>query len=141
MIDPSMPQSCLENLAQSHDFLVHGVMRQWLAAKSLAFFQPTDTVLVDLARGDFRKHHVAEERDQVAVRTRVLSTRIGRAPLSLRDDVEFAQVQLTRFAEQFPAFQLTVAELAAQLQIPVSCNFLCLRETVFFRGRASILSD
>jgi len=31
----------------------------------------------------------------------------------MRDDVEFAQVQLTRFAEQFPAFQLTVAEFAA----------------------------
>src|SRR5450756_348274 len=140
MIDPSMPQSCLENLAQSHDFLVHGVMRQWLAALSLAFFEPTDTILVDFARGDCRKHHVAEERDQMAICTRVLSARVGRAPFSLRDDVEFPQVQLTCFAEQFSAFQLTVAELAAQLQIPVFCDFLCLRKTVFFRGRASILS-
>src|ERR1700679_3304368 len=117
MIDPSMPQSCLEDLAQSHDLLVHGVMRQRLAALSLAFFEPTDSILVDFARGDFREHHVAEERDEVAICTRVLSARIGRAPFSLRDDVEFSQVQLTRLAEQFPAFPLTVAELAAQLQI------------------------
>ena len=115
MIDPSMPQSCHKNLAQSHDLLVHGVMRQRLAALSLAFFEPTDSILDDFARGDFREHHVAEERDEVAICTRVLSARIGRASFSLRDDVEFAQVQLTRFAEQFPAFQLTVAELAAQL--------------------------
>jgi hypothetical protein len=33
--------------------------------------------------------------------------------LSLRDDVKFAQVQLSRFAEEFAAFQLTAAEFAA----------------------------
>lgn len=135
-----MPQSCHKNLAQSHDLLVHGVMRQRLAASRLAFFEPTDSILVDFARGDSREHHVAEERDEVAIRTHVFSARIDRVPFPLREDVEFAQVQLTRFAEQSPAFQLSVAELAAQLQIPIFCNFLCLRETVFLRGRASILS-
>jgi len=25
MVDPSVPQSCFEDLAQRHDFLVHGV--------------------------------------------------------------------------------------------------------------------
>jgi hypothetical protein len=31
MIDPSMPQSRLEYLAQRHDFLMHGVVRWRLA--------------------------------------------------------------------------------------------------------------
>jgi hypothetical protein len=70
----------------------------------------------------------------------VLSASIGRAALSLRHDVKFAQVQLRSFAEQFAAFQLTVAELAAQLQIPVFRELLRFREAVFFGGCAPILS-
>ncbi len=141
MVDPSVPQSCFEDLAQRHDFLVHGVMRRRFAASSPAFFKPVNAIFIDFASRDLGKHHAAEKRDQVTICTRVLSARIGRAPLSLRDDVEFAQGQLSRFAEQFSAFQLTVAELAAQLQIPVFCDFLCLREAVLFGGCAPILSS
>ena len=100
---------------------------------------PVNAICIDFASRDLGKHHTAEKRDQMTICTHVLSARIGRAPFSLRDDVEFAQIQLSRFAEQFPAFQVAVAEFAEQLQIPVFCDFLCLRETVFFRGRASIL--
>src|SRR5882757_9048671 len=76
----------------------------------------------------------------MAICTRVLSARIGRTALSLRHDVEFAQVQLRSLAEEFAAFQLTVAELAAQLQVPVFCELLCLREAVFFGSGAPVLS-
>src|ERR1035441_5852957 len=101
MIDPSMPARRFENLAQRDDFLVRGVMRWRFAAHSVAFFKPMDTVFVDLASRDLGKHHAAKKRNQVAICTRVLPARIGRTPLSLRDDVEFAQVQLSRFAEEF----------------------------------------
>src|ERR1039458_6732912 len=140
MVDPSVPQSRFENLAQRDDFLVRGVMRWRFAAHSVAFFKPMDTVFIDLASRDLGKHHAAEKRDQVAICTRVLSARIGRAPLSLGDDVEFAQVQLSRFPEQFAAFQLAAAEFAAQLQIPVFCEFLCLREALLWSLCASIPS-
>src|ERR1017187_4537789 len=140
MVDPSVPQSRFENLAQRDDFLVRGVMRWRFAAHSVAFFKPMDTILIDLASRDLRKDHAAEERDEMTVGTRVLSARVGCTPLSLRHDVELAQVQLRRLAEQFAAFQLTVAELAAQLQVPVLCELLCLRETVFFGSCAPILS-
>ena len=40
-----------------------------------------------------------KKRDQVTFCMRMLSACIGRAPLSLRNDVEFAQVQLSSFAE------------------------------------------
>jgi len=76
----------------------------------------------DLTSGDFRKHQAAEERNQVAVCTRVLSARIGGAPLSLRDDVELTQIQLRGFAEQLAAFQITVAKFTSELQIPISAN-------------------
>ena len=72
-----------------------------------------DAVFIDLASGNLWKNHAAEEWNQVSVCPGVLSARIGRAPLSLRHDVEFAQVQLRGFAEQFSALQLAVAELAA----------------------------
>jgi hypothetical protein len=49
MVDPSVPQSRFENLAQRDDFLVRGVMRWRFAAHSVAFFKPMDTVSVDLA--------------------------------------------------------------------------------------------
>src|SRR6266700_7888030 len=76
----------------------------------------------------------------MAIGTRVLSARVFRAALSLRHDVEFAEVQLRSFAEQLAAFQLTVAELAAQLQIPVFRELLRFREAVFFSRGAPILS-
>ena len=92
MVDPSVPQSRFENLAQRDDFLVRGVMRWRFAAHSVAFFEPMDAVFVDLASRDLKKQNVAKKGDQVAICTRVLPARIGRTPLSLRDDVEFAQV-------------------------------------------------
>src|SRR5260370_40532799 len=110
MIDPSVPQGRFENLAQRHDFLMHGVMRRRLAAHRLTFLKSMDAIFIDLARRDLRKNHVAEERDEMAIGTRVLSARIGRVALSLRHDVEFAQVQLRSFTEQFATFQLTIAE-------------------------------
>src|SRR5271154_1723532 len=119
MIYPSMPQSCLENLAERHDFLMHGVARWRLATHSLALFEPMDAILVDLACRDLRKHHVPEEWDQVTIRTRVLSASIGWTTLSLRDDVEFTQVQLCSFAKHLPAFQLAVAKFTSKLQVPV----------------------
>src|ERR1019366_2696074 len=140
MIDPSVPQSRFENLAQRHDLLVHGVMRWRLAAQRSTSLKAMDAIFIDLASRDLRKDHAAEERDEMTVGTRVLAARIGRAALSLSHDVELAQVQLRSFAEQFAAFQLTVAELAAQLQVPVLCELLCLRETVFFGSCAPILS-
>jgi hypothetical protein len=124
VIDPSVPQSRFENLAQRHDFPVHGVMRWRLAAHRLSFFKAMDAIFIDLASRDLGKNHAAEERDEMAIGTRVLSARIGRATLSLRHDVEFAQVQLRSFAERLAALQLTVAELASQLQIPVFCELL-----------------
>lgn len=99
-----MPQSCLEYLAQRHDFLVHGVMRRRFATRSPGFFKPVNTIFVDFASRDLGKHHGTEKRDQMTIGTRVLSARIGRTPFSLRDDVEFAQVQLSRFAEKFSLF-------------------------------------
>jgi hypothetical protein len=92
MIDPSVPQSRLENLAQRHDLLVHGVMRWRLAAQRLTFLKAMDAIFIDLASRDLGKDHAAEERNQVAVCPRVLSACIGRAPLSLRHYVEFAKV-------------------------------------------------
>lgn len=70
----------------------------------------------------------------------MLSARIFRAALSLRHDVKLAQVQLRSFAEQLATLQLTVSELAAQLQIPVFREFLCFREAVFFGDGAPVLS-
>src|ERR1035441_3603136 len=89
--DRAIPKVGLKNLAQRDDFLVRGVMRRRFAAHSVAFFKPMDTVFVDRASRDLGKHHAAETRNQVAICTRVLPARIGRTPLSLRDDVEFAQ--------------------------------------------------
>jgi hypothetical protein len=63
MIYPSMPQGCLKNLAESHDFLMHGVARWGLAAHSLALFEPMDAILVDLARRNLRKDHGPKERN------------------------------------------------------------------------------
>jgi hypothetical protein len=88
MIYPSMPQSCLENLTECHDFLVHSVARWRLATHSSAFFKPMDAVLIDLACRDLRKHHAPEKWDQVTICTCMLSASIGLATLSLRDDVE-----------------------------------------------------
>src|SRR6266702_2673324 len=84
MVDPSMPQSRFENLAQRHDFLVHGVMRRRLAAHRLTFLKAMDAIFINLASRDLGKDHAAEERNQVAICPRVLSARIGRATLSLR---------------------------------------------------------
>jgi hypothetical protein len=44
MIDPSVPQSRFENLAQRHDLLVHGAMRGRLAARRLALFKSMDAI-------------------------------------------------------------------------------------------------
>jgi hypothetical protein len=140
MIDPSVPQSRFENLAQRHDFLMHGVMRWRLAAHRLSFFKAMDAIFVDLASIDLRKKHVAEERHEMPIGASVLSTRVGRIPLSLRHDVEFTQIQFRGFSERLAALQLTVAELAAQLQIPVFSELIRFRETVFFRSGAAILS-
>jgi hypothetical protein len=106
---------------------VHGVARWRLAMHSLALFEPMDAVLIDLACRDFRKHHAPEEWDQVTICTCMLSTSIGWTTLPLRDDVEPTLVQLRSFAEQFPAFQFTVAKLTSELQVPVLCELLCLR--------------
>src|ERR1700679_1115784 len=99
MIDPSVAQSRFEDLAQRHDFLVHGVMRRRLATLRLALFKAMDAIFIDLASRDLWKNHAAEEWNQVAVCPCVLSARIGRTALSLRHDVEFAQVQLRSFTE------------------------------------------
>jgi hypothetical protein len=56
------------------------------------FLKLMDGIFIDLASRDLGKDHAAEERNQVAVCPRVLSARIGRAELSVRHDVEFAQV-------------------------------------------------
>jgi len=76
----------------------------------------------------------------IAIGTRVLSARIFRAALSLCHDVKLAQVQLRSFSEQFAGFQMTVAEFAAQLQIPVFRELLRLRGAVFFGSGAPVLS-
>jgi hypothetical protein len=74
-------------------------MRWRLATLRLALFKAMDAVFIDLAIGNLWKNHAAEEWNQVSVCPCLLSARIGWTALSLRHDVEFAQVQLRSFAE------------------------------------------
>jgi hypothetical protein len=48
MIDPSVSQGRFENLAQRHDFLMHGVMRLRFAEHRLAFFKPMDAIFIPI---------------------------------------------------------------------------------------------
>ena len=77
MIDPSVPQSRFENLAQRHGLLVHCAMRWRLASHRLTFLKAMDAIFIDLASRDLGQAHAAEEWNQVAVCPRVLSARIG----------------------------------------------------------------
>src|ERR1022692_3073891 len=65
MVDPPVPQSCLEYLAESDDFLMHGVVRRRFATHNLAFFEPVNAVFIDLACGYLAKHHIPEKRNQM----------------------------------------------------------------------------
>src|ERR1700761_3778449 len=98
---------------------MHSVARRRLAARSLAFFQPMNAILVDPACCDFRKRHLSKERDQMTIRARMLSTSVRRAPLSLGNDVELAEINFRSFVEHLPGFEFTVAEFASKLQVPV----------------------
>ncbi|MGD0830107.1 MAG: hypothetical protein ABR907_04130 [Terracidiphilus sp.] len=79
---------------------------------SFAFCEPMVAVFVNFASRDLKRQHVAKKGDHMAFCTRLLSPRIGLAPLSLSDDVEFAQIKLCCFPELFAAFQLAAAELS-----------------------------
>ena len=92
MVDRSVPQRRFENLAQRHDLLVHRAMCWRLATGCLGFFESMDAIFIDLARSDFGKNHAAEEWYEITIRTRMLTTRVGRISLSLRHDVELAQI-------------------------------------------------
>jgi hypothetical protein len=103
MIDPSVPQSRLKYLTKRDHLLMHGVSGGRLSALSPRYFEPVDSIFIDLAGCDLRKHHAAKERDQVIVGARMLSSRVSRASLSLSHDVKFAQVQLCSLAKRLPA--------------------------------------
>ena len=140
MVDPSVLDGGLHDLTQCHDFLVHGVMRRRLAAPGHRLFKTSDAVSLDFARRDFGENQATEKRNEMTVGAGMLSTRICAAALTLRDDVEFAQILFGRFAERLPAFQFAAAQFSAQLKIPGLRKFLCFGEALLFGGCAAILA-
>ena len=55
----------LERLAQRHHLLVHGIPGRRLAVLFHRLFTAVNAVFLNLAGVDFRKPHVAEERNQM----------------------------------------------------------------------------
>ena len=99
-----MANGSLQYLPQGHHLLVRGVVCRRLAAVRHRLFEPVDAVVLYLAGGDFRLDQAAEERHQVPGCSGVLTPEISFAPLSLRDDVVFAQVLFGGLTEGSPGF-------------------------------------
>ena len=139
-VEPSLADCGFQRLAQGHDFLVHGVIGGRLAALGDGFFMAVNPVVLNLAGGDFREAHMAEERDQVDGRAPVLALDVILAALALGDDVVFAEILLGGFAEGLLGFDFSAAEFSAKLEIPILGDFLGFGETVFFGAAAAILA-
>jgi hypothetical protein len=67
----------------------------------------------------------------------VLALDVDLAPLTLRDDVVFAEVMPGSFAEGLVGFDFSRAECPAQLEIPILGDFLGFGEAVFFGAAAT----
>ena len=70
----------------------------------------------------------------------MLAFHVSLVALSLRHDVELAQVVLRHFAKGLFALDLAGAEFSAQLQVPILGDFLGFGEALFLRAGATILA-
>jgi hypothetical protein len=70
----------------------------------------------------------------------VLAFHVSLVALSLRHDVELAQVVLRHLAKALFAFDLASAEFSAELQVPILGDLLDFGEALFSRARATIFA-
>src|SRR5262245_25903886 len=78
-----------------------------------------DTILLYLARGDFRNEHVAEIRQQVPVEDFPNVRDPSRATLAIGKNLILSQELFGDDFEGFALLENTGARLAAQVEIPV----------------------
>jgi len=71
--------------------------------------------------------------NEMAIRTRVLAARVGCVPLSLRHDVELAQIQLGRVAEWLAAFK------SPSRSLPRSCKYQSSANSFAFERLSSLV--
>ena len=137
-VQPAVAHSRLERLAQRHDLLMHGVMRGRFSEFLVRFLVPVNAVLLYGSRCDFGEAHLPEKRNKVIARPPVLALDVVLVSLALRDDVVFLQILFGGFAVGLFGLDLSIAELAPQLEVPVLGDFLGFGEALFLRRAASI---
>ena len=138
MFEPALPIRGLKRLAKANHFLMKRTAGRGLLAELRP--HPMDSVILNQARRDLRKHFRAEKRDKVILDSSLVVLDISRTTFTLGDNLELINEPSCSLPESLTRFELARLGLTLKSQIPIFCNIFGLRLAFLLGAPTSLLA-